>query len=371
MTKTSLVQAAAAALLLTTGACGDAVTDSSYRGESLFRVQGRLTGALSTAALVSPKVGIIWATGENSGGRVAGSFTSISAKEFPARFELRLFEPPPESAYGWLFGAKSDGRGVAAGFIYAVDDVNQDGGFSVPLEGDAAIAPPDHIFGVAKGVWVYYVKAGVNVKDEDGLDMSSGYHLARVECGDDPKLVNMDDELVDVSLFAPGDSWPRGFDSGHVCIRTGEDGQGTPSRDPEGDNRIVEPCRTVAPLLSLGGTLAGTPVRWASEMLGWVWSQRSAGSHLNVGTRDATGVDLRMMWSSVIGPGQQEMVAGTVTLPAQGAFPGATICLGAGSRIFMPPDGTWPVGFELRDLKKGPDCAEPVVGELQGCWASD
>ncbi len=79
-----------------------------------------------------------------------------------------------------------------------------------------------------------------------------------------------------------------------------------------------------------------------------------------------------LTWDQVVASGEVAPVEGWVRLPLGGALAGETICAGSGS-VMTIPAGEDEVArgsfqFRLLGLSRGTDCAEPVAGELQGCW---
>ncbi|MCG5056107.1 MAG: hypothetical protein KA712_24405 [Myxococcales bacterium] len=140
---------------LAAGGCGDATTDVSYVGTPLFRVRGQLTGELPKTPLVSPKVGIAWATSDSGSESIAGQTVGIRTDAFPAAFDLAIMAPPPANAVGFFGGEPTPG--IALGQIWAFDDVDGDGKFAQTFSESDDIAAPDKIFGAAQGLWIGYV----------------------------------------------------------------------------------------------------------------------------------------------------------------------------------------------------------------------
>ena len=184
------LRAAAWVGLLALAAC-DRQSDADYRGEPLARIQGTITSNPEAPPTELAPV-ISW-----EGQTVAVVETEV-VSEFPARFRIDLFEPPPENSLNDLSqgGALPDQARVAVGLIVAW-----------PVELDGENVDPDGLaaFGVAEHHVLVYadrdVLAGTAGADLLGGELDAGYHVVEVVPREEPDC----GEVFDCLRPAPDD----------------------------------------------------------------------------------------------------------------------------------------------------------------------
>ena len=152
-------------------ACGDGLTDSGYRGEALFRLTGTVQQATTDSLEGSGelRLALFWALHEFEDGEaiIVENDQVLTTAQFPARYELRLFTPPPPDSITSIDGAEGK---LAFGSIGLYLDTNGNAqwneGESIlggPREGDQVLA---------------YTPQGVF---HDDWELGPGYHLMRIE----------------------------------------------------------------------------------------------------------------------------------------------------------------------------------------------
>ena len=94
------------ALTLLWSSCGDPLADETYRGRGLFRLKGLITSVTDTVFEdgVEVRVCLAWAPPGDTQPSVEDLVEQNSASarlQFPAQFELNIFNPPePEHLHG-------------------------------------------------------------------------------------------------------------------------------------------------------------------------------------------------------------------------------------------------------------------------------
>lgn len=145
------VSACLAAVL---AACGDPVADGAYPGEPLFRIRGHIEGDAGTSSLHAPYLGLVWFEAslayDPTEPKMVTSLVRVAETSFPGDFHMEIFEPPP----AFDDSATLLGNRMVVGYVFAIDDVNDDGRFGFDLYG--RIDPPDRIFGMGyeELVWI-------------------------------------------------------------------------------------------------------------------------------------------------------------------------------------------------------------------------
>ena len=111
-------------LLLLLLACGDALVDRRYKGEPLLKVRGSVISDFTPEELELTDgplaVALDWAELDES--TSAPRVSAVVTTDFPARYTLRLYEPPPDRAYfdaPWSEGARV---AVATPILYMDED---------------------------------------------------------------------------------------------------------------------------------------------------------------------------------------------------------------------------------------------------------
>jgi hypothetical protein len=162
-------------LTLTVFAGCDAHVDQDYPGEPLGKIQGQVTNSRDgqTPAL---EVVLMWPTGEDGDDINTISTTAPITGEFPAKFELTLYTPPPEAA---MYYDPESGADFTLGVIVAMPE-GVESGESFDFESKS-----QQIQGVAPGHVLIYcsapVAAGTELAAFVGGPVSAGYHLRRVD----------------------------------------------------------------------------------------------------------------------------------------------------------------------------------------------
>ncbi len=155
------------------GCAGQA--DTTYRGEPLARLHGRVETASTTTVNAPPlSAALVWAQiAPNADAKVAiarprvGSAVPVSGR-FPAEFTLDVYEPPPEGA---LFSCAPEPSGVAGRMATATVRAIRQG--ASPSSGD-----PFDFYGEVKDFRVVYVDADLPaVSACPGGALAKGYHL--------------------------------------------------------------------------------------------------------------------------------------------------------------------------------------------------
>ncbi|HEU5072676.1 MAG TPA: hypothetical protein VFU02_00850 [Polyangiaceae bacterium] len=87
---------------------------------------------------------------------------------------------------------------------------------------------------------------------------------------------------------------------------------------------------------------------------------------------DPQRIVVYLTWEEAVASGEVTPVRGWVRFPSDAPLAGQTICAGAGSEMTIPTrddeDAIGDFQFHLVELSGGADCAEPLAGELEGCW---
>lgn len=155
------------------GCAGQA--DTSYRGEPLARLQGRVETASRTTVESPPlSAALVWAqTAPNADAKVAiarprvGSTVPVSGR-FPAEFTLDVYEPPPDGA---LFSCASEASGAFGRMATASVRASRRGA-------SASSGDPFDFYGEVKDFRVVYVDADLPaVSACPGGALAKGYHL--------------------------------------------------------------------------------------------------------------------------------------------------------------------------------------------------
>ena len=108
-------------------ACGDSLTDSTYRGAPIFKLEGQITNASPLPPdLVDEAFGvsIFWAPRTTFPDPDLVEQSSVTtAVSFPSNVELRVFEPPNDEHFG------SSTAGWVVGLVLVYVDADVDGAF--------------------------------------------------------------------------------------------------------------------------------------------------------------------------------------------------------------------------------------------------
>ena len=175
-------------LLLTTVtsvvACGH-IEDPQYVGEPLWVLNGRLTQSDEGADFeaVSLRVAFIWEQDIQENGAALISQDVPVVPEFPARFTLELYDPPPESTMH--DGAELEEElaaydfRIAVGQILVYDDLNGNGQLDI-LHADAQ-AYVDRVLGHAEDYWVVFVEGTPPTDPFENIVFEQGLNLIHFE----------------------------------------------------------------------------------------------------------------------------------------------------------------------------------------------
>ncbi len=141
----------------------------------------------------------------------------------------------------------------------------------------------------------------------------------------------------------------------------------------------VPSCTTLpqgSPRMHVRGTLAGQSVDIQVETSGGYERSNDAGTfEAPYNGQPPTDLDvaLRLMESGVLHPaGSPFPASGTIRMRPGDPLGGMTLCAGTGTQAdfeWAASDaGTEDLHFHLACLSLGPDCTQPVSGEIWGCW---
>jgi hypothetical protein len=182
---------------------GSCAVDAGYRGESLGSVKGTITNQMTTTP-PSSEVLLVWDNSAGSPDRLVGEKVTAEG-DFPARFTLDLYAPPPTEAlndytHGGAYPEKSR-VGVAYIVVYPVSETI-----------DIEQAP---IGGVEDYLLVY-----IETKVQPGTfsevllhgQLEAGYHLMQVK-----RLTPQEQAAADACLVEHGET----FEAFVACGTTG------------------------------------------------------------------------------------------------------------------------------------------------------
>ncbi len=159
------------ALTLTAVACGcGAVVDGSYRGEPLATLSGNIV--VEAGAATPPgdlRVALFW-----SGPEASIEQDVVTTLDFPARYTLTLYSPPPDNA---LFEADyTEGGPIALSTPLLYEDQDGDGQWTRGLE---------PVIGASVDAALVYVTGELELHEpaaetgllEESMELHSGYHV--------------------------------------------------------------------------------------------------------------------------------------------------------------------------------------------------
>ena len=216
--KTSLKILIPGIAALALAACGAPLADGTYEGEPLVRLQGNITGTASSPAR-DPYIGIVWVNWARNGDLMVSDVAPVQASSFPATFDFAVFDPPPAEAIMDFSGQDEDAR-LAAGYLFAFDDVDGDGVFHIGKDG---LEGGDQIIGISWSHMLVYVetppRTGGRFEQEgilftDVADATSGFHLGRGVCASSGEVFDRLELVapstpVDVTLVQPSATPPE------------------------------------------------------------------------------------------------------------------------------------------------------------------
>lgn len=192
--------------LLSGFACGQSLTDGAYQGDALFRVSGAVSSLRPASYGGSPKVGIFWWDFASTVLTADVQGADVTATSFPQGFQLTIYDRPPSVLLN-----EQVPRGVTAGSIAVVEDVNRDGTLS-PSELSRA-----GILGSAAQHMVLFIShlapspreqvAPLPIANPEALH--EGFMLLRGTCAADGGVQEVrvvPSEDVPVTSFGPGGS---------------------------------------------------------------------------------------------------------------------------------------------------------------------
>jgi hypothetical protein len=147
---------------------------------------------------------------------------------------------------------------------------------------------------------------------------------------------------------------------------------------PVWDPTAVPSCTTLPPGLArmhVRGTLAGQSVDIQVETSGgYAYGTYGGNFEAPYLGQPTTDLDVDMNWSSTIlhPAGAPFAATGTIRMRPADPLGGMTLCAGTGTQA----DFEWAAGdagsedyhFHLACLTLGPDCKQPVSGQIWGCW---
>jgi len=158
-------------------ACGDPQEGGTYPGEPMATIRGWVE-VVRPVESEAPRACLLWSVTSSSPDVLTTADSPVSGS-FPARFEIDLVRPPPDSALNDL---GSDGR-VGLSVVVAYDDRDGDGRVTFCEEGDPGQCEdgllggcPDHAV-----VWLpEEVRPGTYLEQFLGGTPPAGYHLMEV-----------------------------------------------------------------------------------------------------------------------------------------------------------------------------------------------
>jgi hypothetical protein len=158
------------ASLVVLAAC-DSQVDSNHQGEALVALKGSVTDQRSQPAAVPAEIAVVYTVDGPSYDFAAGERVTVSS-QFPAQFEIDIFEPPAPG----LLNTFEGGQRVAIGLVMAVKPGTQ-------LDSEEALAggflglDPNHML-------VYFenpVVAGSRLSDLFHGPADAGFHIFDVK----------------------------------------------------------------------------------------------------------------------------------------------------------------------------------------------
>ena len=183
---------AASALFLTAlfmaSGCGD-LDDPENPGQALWVLRGKLAEApeappVTTSAL---RVAFVWQRHlEDDGVAVISQDVPVNP-EFPARFTLEVYDPPPETAMHNAEELEEDFEGLdfrlAAAQVLVYDDLNGNGRLDIlPHDAEEYI---DYVVGYAEDYLVVYIEGEPPDYELDGVIFERGLNLIHFDYSDD------------------------------------------------------------------------------------------------------------------------------------------------------------------------------------------
>jgi hypothetical protein len=194
MARAHLVPLLAAAALV--AGC-DAQADRDYPGEPLVTLHGQITG---TAPLPPLEAAILWQRGPppSTTDQELATRAPVEAG-FPARFTLRLYQPPPAGAQKTLRpGEVAWARGNAGAVPYGLA---AEAAPSLPTSGSTS-------YGVDVDHWLVHLATDVPPGSLTawwlGAALPAGYHLVKVDAVNTACLAPVDVEACVATLVALG-----------------------------------------------------------------------------------------------------------------------------------------------------------------------
>lgn len=197
--------------------CGEPAVDGRWPGEALFTLSGTVRLEPERIATPEPpsgtlRVGIFWAATKGATLSLEAAIEQevAATATFPARFEVRIYVPPPPT----LLHGSEDGEGrIARALVLAYLDQDADRAWDRDRE---------PLVGGAAGVMLVYSPEGLSGADFGPL--TAGYHAIRMGggggCGGPPLLaedlseidltVTMDfpsSALIDLDCDGKPDEW--------------------------------------------------------------------------------------------------------------------------------------------------------------------
>jgi hypothetical protein len=148
---------------------------------------------------------------------------------------------------------------------------------------------------------------------------------------------------------------------------------------PVWDAAAVPSCTTLppgSPRMHVQGTLAGQSVDIQVETSGGYERSNDGGTfEAPYQGQPVTDLDVALRWKesgALLPTGSPFPASGTIRMRAGDPLGGMTMCGGSGTQgdfEWAASDaGTEDLHFHLACLTLGPDCTQPVSGEIWGCW---
>ena len=190
------------ALFATVG-CGE-IDDPENPGQPLWVLRGKLTEApeaevVTTTAL---RVAFIWQRHlEDDGVAVISQDVPVNP-EFPARFTLEVYDPPPGTAMHDAEELEEDFEGldfrIAVAQVLVYDDLNGNGRLDIlPHDAEDYI---DYVVGYAEDYMVVYVEGDPPAFELDGVIFDRGLNLIHFSYSDDSWSQTVEQLPLDTEL---------------------------------------------------------------------------------------------------------------------------------------------------------------------------
>ena len=176
------------ASLLVAPACGE-IDDPENPGQALWVLRGKLTEAPEAPAVTTSalRVAFVWQRHLEDDGVAVISQDVPVTPDFPARFTLEVYDPPPESAMHEAEELEEDFEGMdfraAVAQILVYDDLNGNGRLDI-LSHDAEDYI-DYVVGYAEDYMVVYIEGNPPPYELDGVVFVRGLNLIHFDYDSD------------------------------------------------------------------------------------------------------------------------------------------------------------------------------------------